>query len=292
MRDIEPSAAVTAHPFLRRQLEQHSRLTSTPAGRVREPLLVQEAEMVSALYLVDADATRALIMNPPHGERKAAPRVRVLRLPVTGEAVVLFSVLQYKTATLEPYSEIAIQVLAYMDGHERRLRRDLLKTLTYGIPEFLRCGLISHDALFAYVLALPVSTEQAQLVGQGLYNMPKYVSAISVERSQGDLIVDDGAGVNIRVPRQQSLSLPMMPFPAIGTNSPNADGVLRCEVAVPPSARLRYSLGGTIDIAVAPSAPTTLAATMRALRLPDKKPRLILQDDAFKIAFLPASSSV
>lgn len=285
---VEPPAAVTAHPFLRRQLERFTRRTATAVGWVREPLLVREAEVVSALYLVDADAAQALVEDPPGSERAPAPWVSVLRLPITGQAVVLFSMLKYELGTLDPYCELAIQVLAHLEGQERQLRRDLLKALVLGLPQFLGQGAVSMGALFAYVLALPVSTEQSLRVGQGLYNSPKYLSPIAMQRSGRTLVIDDGAGVRIRVPEAASLSLPMMPFPPIGTNAPERDGVLSCKIAVPASARLRYSLGGSLEVSVAQSAQTTLAAVVKALELAGQPPRLLVQDDALKVAFLPA----
>lgn len=287
-RPIEPPDAVTSHPFLRRQLDRFSRLTATPLGPVREPLLVREAEVVSALYLVDADVAQALVENSPGVERAPAPWVRVLRLPFTGQALVLFSMLQYKRGTLDPYCEIAIQVLAHIEGQERQLGRDLLAAMAFGVPQFLWQGLVSMDALFAYVLALPVSTEQSLRVGQGLYNSPKYLSPISMQRSGQSVTIEDGCGVVIRVPPCSSRSLPMMPFPAIGTNAPDRDGVLSCKIAVPASSSLRYSLSGRLQIDVSPSAETTLASTIKTLRLDEQPPRLLMQDESFTVAFLPA----
>lgn len=286
---VEPPPEVLADPFLHAQLAQHTRLTDTAVGTIREPLLVRSADVVSALYLVDADAVQALIDSPPGSERAAAPAVRVLRLPVSGQAVVLFSMLRYKSATLEPYIEIAIQVLAHLRGHEARMRSALLKAAVMGLPEFVRRGFVSMDGLFAYVLALPVSTEQSRLVGQGLYNSPKYRGDLSMQDSAGGLVVDDGAGVRIAVPSPPGLALPMMPFPPIGTNAPDGDGVLTCRIAVSARSRLRYSTTGRLDITVAPGATTTLSAVIRALGLSERRPSLLMQDDAFKVAFLPAT---
>lgn len=256
---------------------------------MREPLLVREAEVVSALYLVDADVAQAMVESPFGSERAPAPWVRVLRLPFSGQAVVLFSMLKYKLGTLDPYCEIAIQVLAHIEGQERQLGQDLLAAMAFGLPQFLWQGLVSMDSLFAYVLALPVSTDQSLRVGQGLYNSPKYLSPISMQRSGPAVTVDDGSGVIIHVPPCSSHALPMMPFPPIGTNAPDRDGVLSCRIAVPARSRLRYSLRGRLDISVAPSADTTLAATIKSLRLDEQAPRLLMQDESFTVAFLPAT---
>jgi hypothetical protein len=244
---IRPSDTLTSHPFLG-SFERE--LVSTAAGPVELPLLIGDAEMVGLSYLVSGTAASGLVNHPD------LEVVKLPRLFGGSKAVAMLTAFAYREGTLSPYNEIGLQILVRPRGK------------FFSKP-------------FFYVVALPVTTQEASDVGS-IWNYPKYVDTIDIHAQSNARTVTSGEGVRLEIPDKEGLQLPHVDsqFASGTTGAP----VTLSTPQTPPGQKMHlfWGSGGSVDLNTGASGP--LADAIRTLALPSKRPFLGMRVDQLTMA--------
>jgi len=224
------------------------------------PVDSSDCPVLLAAFTVDAGAAAALVP----GEE-----LHLVRLP-GGRALLLVTVIDYRTTDIGPYVEYSI-ALAVTQGHRpRRL-----------VPTVM---LQSWSRVGQYVWDLPVSSLVSVKGGKGIWGMPKHQANLDFrvdERemsSQYDL--DGSLCMRITVERPKGPKIPLKTFPAV--NYCQFRGLLmkstiyfsgHAEIGLGPFAKAQLLLGDhprmdplrQLDIASSPLVTATLPHVSGAL---------------------------
>jgi hypothetical protein len=143
-----------------------------------------------------------LLLAPLARLQTELPRpLRVLRI-LPGFGLVALSVYRYDVCDNDPYNEAAIAIVVRRPARENSQVLELIQSLR-------------QRTNYAYVLALPVTTEVAWIRGVEGYGLPKWVTKIDLEI--GDSIearvfnTDGGSDLVIRAPRPRSWAAAQSP---------------------------------------------------------------------------------
>jgi hypothetical protein len=209
-------------------------------SRVELPVEVRSAAMVSATFLVDADAAQAMI------DRTGLQVVRSRR----GQATVSLSAVQYGDNDLGPYNEIAVAVVV--------------------VPHDLAPGAKPPNGLggevTTYIHRLPVNQTFTRAAGRGIWGFPKWVTDISYVRHGHHteaVLIDDGELVLGLEVRRGLIPLPardlhMSCYAFAGGELVRTSWVTRAKA-------MRGGVGG-VTLSLGTTHP--MAAELRALGLP------------------------
>lgn len=160
----------------------------SPLGPTRTPNFYYAMSRAQLTYLAPTKALRS-------------------RLPVeldplqVAPGVGLFSVVffRYDVCDIDFYTEATVGIAVRPAHHGKLGTVDLLSSL-------------ANDAMYAYVLSLPVNTDIAQIRGREGYGFPKWVTDIDVDiddrRTAARVANDDGGtdiAIDVATPTQQSI---------------------------------------------------------------------------------------
>lgn len=153
---------------------------------VRLPLRYRDYATFAAQFPADAAAVRAALPSPALVPREVAP----------GRAAVSITAYDHRLGDLAPYRELGVS-----------------------IPVTYRPGDGSEEVPSAWSLTLPVTTEEARVVGVDVWGVPKYLAEITFEAAE------TGCRCRVRADGRDVLTLEVGPVP-LGTQPERAEFAL------------------------------------------------------------------
>lgn len=222
--------------------EASAALTHLVQGRpVRLPVVVEDAEVLSVMYPVRADAVRRLLPTPMLHPAEWFP----------GWSFCLLSAIEYKENDLGAYNEFGVNFLVTC-GAAR-------PTPVLGMVQAARNG-----TLGAYIHRLPVTTSFSRDAGRDIWGFPKTVADITFsddgDRRSCRLVADGAHVLTLAARRGGTRAMPETPQDAYAWR----DGMLFKTPSRMRATSMGFRLGGaTLTLGDHP-----IADELRGLGLP------------------------
>jgi hypothetical protein len=185
------------------------------------PVVVRDASVASAMFLVPSRAARRLLPGPE----------LAIAEPIPGRAIISLAAIDYLDNDLGTYREFAMSLIVRERG---------ASALPFvGLPLAFRSGKAG-----AYIHRLPVTTQFSRDAGRGIWGYPKIVAEITFDdtgdRRVARLDVDGVHAVTLTVRRGGRRGFPEAPLVSYGAT----DGPLRRTTALFSGDGLGFRLGG------------------------------------------------
>ena len=228
-------------------------------GELELPVRITDGSSLACVYRVSLDAARAVLSTDCFEP-----------VSLGGEALVQLTALQYDEASIGPYNELGVMVLARRPGSAPSRMRMLM-------------SLADVEDAGWFVVNLPVSTGFACAAGRELWGFPNYVTRVDTEfgREGAQVILGDELVLEHRA--RFGMRMPGRPFVYF---SELEGRLLRTVVPVEHSQRI----GGARSVKLQVTGDGPTAETVRRLGLPGRRPMFAARADHVKLSLAPGLS--